>query len=283
MIPRNTHIMVDPEKEPDASFAQQVIAAFGQTDLEQATHIISIGGDGMLLRALTHAAGKRVCGIIPPGSNSVGFWTNRGIRNVSDVARLMDTASAYDLKPLRARITFADGSSVVRTAYNDVSIRPIHQKLSPALQDKFSLSNTDVSIQSVLLDLTVTFRKSVIGPMRVSGGGLIVSTPFGSTAMSSNYGGPALELHQQSVVLTGMAVKGFVPVVNHNQAVFDIQVQSTHKRPVMMSCDSFGVAANANDSPIKSIRISTAPRRETVHLLLNDNPGLRAYAALKPA
>lgn len=281
----NIHFLYEPGKEPNAAFAQSLIQTLGQADLNDADTLVSIGGDGLLLQALRRGAGKNVCGIVPPGTNSRGFWTNKGIENADNLAEMLETAGHYPIKPLKASIGFADGSDVSRYGYNDVSVRSVHKPIAPDMKEQFGLSSIDVSIQSALLNLRVSFANAVIGPHRVMGTGLIFATPFGSTAMNRNYGGPSVDIREDAIVLTGIGttepLKGFNPVSNNGNTVFEIEVGSSDKRPVMVTFDSFGVVRNETDSPIDKITISTA-QEGAAQLVLNDDPGIRAYSAMMP-
>ncbi len=283
---RKIHFSYEQGKEIVDSFAKELIAGIGQTPFEEAEIIVTVGGDGQLLQALRHARdGQKVCGVVPPGSNSTGFWTNRGIESAQQLLDMLEKAESYAIKPLKVEVGFADGTIAERYGFNDVTIRSVAQDLSAELQKKFSLSEIDRSVQSTLLDLKISFNEASIGPVRVQGTGLIFCTALGSTAMNRNYDGPSVDIRQDPVILTGMGtsapVKGFNPVVNAGDTVFDIDVISPQKRPVMMTFDSFALSRNQAQSSISHIHISTA-RDRTVRLVLNDDPGIRAYSALMP-
>lgn len=279
------HFMYNPAKQPDASFADQLINELGQAELKDASTIVTIGGDGVLLHALHCAAGKKVAGIIPPGSNSQGFWTNKGVTSATGLLEVFQRAKVYPIKPLQADITFFDHSAVTRYGYNDITIRPVHKPLSEGLKEAFGLTDMDVSIQSLLLNLKVSFAQAVNGPHRIMGSGLILATPFGSTAMNRNFGGPAIDIRNEGIILTsigkGASAKDLTPVNNSADTVFDIEIQSQDKRPAMVTFDSFAIVNNEKGSPVSAVHISTAQTR-TVELALTDDPGSRAYAAMMP-
>ncbi len=286
MMPQpQIHFIYDQYKEPDASFAAGLINELGQIELEEASDVVAISGDGGLLHAAHCSAGKRLTGILPPESNSTGFWMNKGITNAAELLVVLEHSQAYPIKPLQADITFADGSGVTRYGYNDVTIRPVHQMPTEGLKKRFNLFDIDVSVQSVLLNLRVSFANAVIGPSRVMGSGLIFATPFGSTAMNRNFGGPAIDIRNGGIVLTNMgkgySAKDLAPVNNSADTVFHVEIQSQDKRPAMVTFDSFGVVRNENNSPIREVRVSTA-QKGTVNLVLADDPGLRAYSAMMP-
>lgn len=279
------HFLYEPDKEPNASFALSLIREFGQTSMAQSDTIVSIGGDGLLLQAMRRGAGKNVCGIVPPESNSRGFWTNRNIHSADDLKAMLEVAERYPIKPLQASIEFDDGSQTTRYGYNDITVQGVHSDLSEELRENYELSSIDFSTQSVLISLSASFSKAAIGPVRVMGTGLIFATPSGSTAMTRNYGGPSIDIRNEAIVLTGMGttepVKGFSPVVVNGHAKFDIEVNSSSKRPIKMTFDSFGIVANENNSPIKRMGISMAHDRQ-VALILNEDPGSRAFSAMLP-
>jgi NAD+ kinase len=276
------HFIFDPDKNPDAPFARELIGELGQASPENARHFVTIGGDGMLMHTLHRAKGRKVAAIVPPGSNSVGFWTNKGIKNAKDIMDLLHNSTDYPIHPLMAKIRFSDGSAVIRRAFNDISIRPVFQQPDDELRERYHLSDSDVSVQSALIHLSVSFGKAVLGPARIMGSGIILATPMGSTAMNRSFGGPSIDIRNESIILTGIGTSspagGFNPVVNPASAVFDVEIQSQHKRPVIVSHDSFGTVTK-NGSPIDHVKVST-DKRTTVRLILKDDPGLRAYSAI---
>jgi NAD+ kinase len=280
------HFSYEDGKEHADPFARELIAAIGQCAFEEAEIIVTVGGDGQLLQALRHAHdGQKVCGIVPPGSKSTGFWTNRGIETPAQLLEMLEFSESYAIKPLKVTIGFADGSIEQRHGYNDISIRSVAQELSDDLRAQHGLAENDLSVQSTLLDLTVSFNEASIGPMRVQGTGLIFCTALGSTAMNRNYDGPSVDIRQDPIILTGMGTsapfKGFNPVVNAGDTRFDLDVLSPLKRPVMMTFDSFALTHNKNHSAITHLTIESA-RDKTVRLVLGHDPGIRAYSALTP-
>jgi NAD kinase len=264
-------------------FAENLEAELGQTALEASDAVVSVGGDGGLLQALRKGRGKKVCGIMPPDSNSRGFWTNKDIETAAALIQTLQESPAYPIKPLKAVITFVDGSQATRLGYNDISVRSVHQALSADLRTKYDLEEIDVGIQSALMNLRAVFKDAAIGPMRIMGSGIVFATPLGSTAMNGNYNGPSIDIRNEGIVLTGIGisepVKGFNSIVNTGDAVFEVTVKSAHKRPVMMTFDSFGVVCNKQRSPIARMQVAIA-QEGTAHLVLNSDPGTRAYAAM---
>ena len=285
MKPPSVYFIYDACNKPVANFANELIAVFKQAELANANTIVTIGGDGTLLHALHHAAGKKIMGLVPPGSNSRGFWTNHKVESAADLTDALKNAKAYPIKPLRADIEFADGTTETCLAYNDVSIRPVHQEPTEWLKENYNLAENDVSVQSALLNLRIAFADAVLGPHRIMGGGLVFATPLGSTAMNRAYGGPSIDIRNNAIVLTGIGIsepsKGFNPVVNSGDTVFTIDVQSLNKRPVIVSFDSFGRTCGKSGSSISKVKIGMSSSGMT-RLVLTDDPGTRAYSAMTP-
>jgi NAD+ kinase len=273
--------MFDDQKEPDSSFANGLIKFFGQTSSENADSVISIGGDGMLLRALRESHERPVAGIAPPTSGSVGFWTNRGIETPEDLEEFLSTADHHLIKPLQADIIYQDNTSDIRRAYSDIKIAMMPQDLSDELKKEFNLNDNDISLQSALLDLSASFNKSSIGPIRIMGTGILFSTPFGSTAANDKYGGPVIDIRNQQTILIGLGIsqprKGFSPIVNNPDSEFDIAIQSPQKRPVYVSFDSFGTRAPDGNN-IVNIHVKTSSTHHA-DLLLSKDPVFNAYSS----
>ena len=278
----NIHFIYEDDKSAASTFASTLIGEFGHSNLDDADHVVSIGGDGLLLQALRRGGGRKVCGLIPPGSNSRGFWTNRNITSPEQLADCLTNGNHYEVKPLKADIIFADGSYASRTAYNDISIRSVQTPTPQHLVEQYNLDPVDVSIQSALLNLSVTFAGVTRGPDRIIGTGIILSTPYGSTAMGHNYGGSAIDLRLDAISLTFMgAAGGLKPIVNPGSASFDIEVGSPHKRPVLMTFDSFAIERNLEGSPVTAIHVEACPE-DAAELVLTDDPASRTYSAFSP-
>lgn len=277
------HFVYDDTKEADAALARSLMRDLGQAAPSDAFAIVSIGGDGTLLRALNKGAGRITLGLTA-NANSVGFWTNRledpSAQNVMD---LLENGDAYPISPVGATITFADGTQTVRHGFNDVIVRPAQNQMSALLRHSLELPVTDISIQSMLVKLHIAHAQQSLGSRRVMGSGLIFSTSYGSTAINHAYGGPALDIRNDAIILTGMGVtdpkKGFNAIVCDADTSFEVEVISPDKRPIMVGYDSFGLFENENGSPIVRLALALDHATQT-RLVLQDSPGIRAFAAL---
>ena len=267
MAYKKLHFLYEKDKEPNNSFAQNLIDELGQTPLKDADAIISVGGDGLLLQALKSAKGVPVFSITPPESNSRGFWSNHGISSAKDLTEKLKHAEPIPLTALKAKIKFANGNETVKHAFNDIAIER-------------------TSGQAVLLNLTATFSKESIGPVRIMGDGFVFSTAMGSTGTSHSYGGPATDIHNDVIILTGKGVyepRGIAPVVsNAEKTSFQITFGSVaHKRPVRIDYDGHSIAKDSDGSPIEELEVSADPSYAGC-LLVTDEPSEKAFRALTP-
>lgn len=262
------HFLYEPGKEPAASLAEALIGDLGQTGIKRADIIVSVGGDGLLLQALRKAHGKQaVYAITPPNSNSHGFWTDHSVKTSEELLSQIKKARAIPLVPLKANIRFANNNQTVKLAFNDVAIER-------------------ATGQAVLINLTAVFSKEVSEPLRVIGDGFVFSTALGSTGTSRSYGGPAIDITNNVIVLTGKGIfepRGTAPVVaNADGTLFQIDFGSVeHKRPVRIDYDGLSIESDENGSPIVGLTISTAPEH-AVDFLLTSEPGLRIFSAMRP-
>lgn len=274
------HFMYDQKKDFDAVFAKSLICEFGQAPLAAAQTIVTVGGDGLLLRALRHGVSKNVFGLVSPESNSVGFWTNKDISSSDDLRNALSEAGQYPIRPIKANIHFADGSTTERYGYNEISVKPSDQNVPPDLAEEFGLSSIDSSAQSVLLKVRVHFKDATLDLKPSLGRGLAFASAFGSTAMNKYNGGPAVDIRRESIVLSSMSADGMQPISNDGDVRFTVDVESVDKRPVVVGFDSFVVGVNEAGSPVSKIEISTAQDMAS-NLMLMDDPATRAYAQLR--
>ena len=262
------HFLYDPRKPESQELAHAFIDALGQARVEQADIIVSVGGDGLLLEALRLAKGKRVYGITPASSNSRGFWTDHGIETPEDLLHAIATAHEVQLRPLQADIHFTNGNVTSKMAFNDVAIER-------------------ASGQSALINLSVQFAQHTGTPVRIMGDGFVFSTALGSTGTCRSYGGPAIDITNNVIIMTGKGIfepRGISPVVtNAERTEFLVNFGSVaHKRPVRIDYDGLSVGADEDGSLITGLRIAVAPPEQTAHLLLTSEPGERAIMAMMP-
>lgn len=255
-----------------ANFAQTLINDFGQVDFDDADTVITVGGDGSLLHAFGHACkGQRFFGLVPPSSNSRGFWTNHGIKDSQMLDDALNAAEGFKINPLKAEITFADKSTRLVHAFNEVW-------------------PSENSGQSMLAHLTIEYPNTTIGPLRMMGDGLIIATPFGSTAANSAYDGSKVNIRNNVLVMTGQGLTvqapddagkrdpvRFSPVVEPDDTIVHLDFSSSDKRPVRLKYDGKVIASDTHN-PFSKLIIEKAHDRD-VELLLMDDPATRVHSS----
>ncbi len=260
----NIHFSYEPGKPEVETFASILIQTLGQKKFEEADTIVTVGGDGSLLHAFKRAQnGQRIFGLAPPSSNSRGFWTNHDIDNADMLLDALSAAQGFKVSPLKADITFADDSSQTVRAFNEVI-------------------PSENSGQAMLVNLSVQHAGNTIGPIRVMGDGLIIATAFGSTAINRTYGGPAIDIRNSGIVLSGKGIYepdgGFSPVVAADSTSFEIEFKSPHKRPVRLLYDGQSINSDPQN-PLQKLYVRKDKAFE-IELLLTTDPSTRAFSAL---
>lgn len=261
------HFLYDKDKTPNEIFAKSLIKELGQSNIKDADVIVTIGGDGLLMQALREAEGKPVYGVRPPNSNSRGFWTDHDVSNAHILMEKLATVEEVALFPIKAEIHYTNKRKVIKHAFNDVAVER-------------------ASGQAVLLNLTAHFKTYSDGPYRFMGDGLNFSTAMGSTGTNRSYGGPAVDIHKDVLILTGKGIydpQGVAPIVmDAEKTKFHLDFTSVaHKRPVRIDYDGYSIGADEDGSPIEGLTISI-DHDKPARLLVSNEPGLRAFSAMKP-
>lgn len=257
------HFSYEPDKPDLEEFSKPFIDNFGQVDFDDADTVVTIGGDGSLLYAFTRAAkGQRFFGLVPPSSNSRGFWTNHGINTPEELDQAFATSTTHSIHPLKAEITFADRSTRNIRAFNEVV-------------------PSEDSGQAMLTHLTLHFPEVTKGPIRVMGDGVIIATPFGSTAMNRTYNGAAIDIRNTGIAVTGIGIynpMGFHPVVAEDNTKFEFEFLSPHKRPARLKYDGKNITSETTN-PFHRLMIEK-DHDHHVELMLMEDPATRAFAAI---
>ncbi|MEM9147901.1 MAG: NAD kinase [Pseudomonadota bacterium] len=203
----------------DAEEAQAALRAlrhrYGHVPPEQAEVIVALGGDGFMLHTLHETMGLDVP-VYGMNRGTVGFLMN----DFSEIDLLDRLAAAkrVTINPLRMRATDAAGTTTEALAINEVSM---HRETRQAARIRISLDGEE------RLELT--------------GDGIMVATPAGSTAYNLSAHGPILPIREKLMALTPVAVfrprrwrGGIFPW--GSQFVFD--VLEAPKRPVSATADA---------------------------------------------
>ena len=161
--------------------------------IPQADFIISLGGDGTILRIARQAAIHRVP-LLGINVGHVGFMTELEREEIGLVQKVLQEEYTIDSRMMLELSILRSGHVVYsQTALNDVTVT----KHNP-----FHVIRLDISADSVPV---TGFR----------GDGVVIATPTGSTAYSLAAGGPIIEPSAENIAVTpicphGMHAKSFV-------------------------------------------------------------------------
>lgn len=188
-----------------------LVRLYGQLPAAQADVVVSLGGDGHVLRTLYDVMDNPKPVFAMRRMESVGFLCN-DFREGGLPERLAK-AQTVRLRPLRFTARTVDGREHSGLAINEVTI----VRETP---------------QTAHLRLCVDGIERIA---RFSGDGLLVATPAGSTAYNHSCGGPIMPLDSCTLVVT--AICGFRPrrwsyAVLPQNATVDIEALELSKRPV---------------------------------------------------
>ncbi len=265
-MPQKIHFSFEPGKPEIKAFARSLINDLGQAPLKKADIIVTIGGDGSLLHAFPKLNDQqKIFGMVPPNSNSRGFWTNRDITNTEELLNALEKAKNYTVQPLKAKIFKEQGKPSIISAFNEVA---------PG----------EFSGQAMLINLTIHAPNRTIGPIRIMGDGLIMATPFGSTAVNRTYGGSAIDIRNAGISVVGKGIyepaNGFPPTVATDETRFEFEFLSPQKRPVRILYDGKSIISD-RDNPITRMIVEKDPAN-AVQLMLTEGPSTRAFSAMMP-
>jgi NAD+ kinase len=184
---------------------------YGSVPIAQADYVVTLGGDGLVLRTFETIANTGTPIFALNRTTSVGFLCNE--YNSESLPERLERAQKIVLHPLRMECVTAEGKKTSAMAINEIA----------ALRD---------TPQSARLRILVDGIERIA---RYSGDGMIVATPAGSTAYNHSAGGPIMPLDANTLVMT--AICGFRPrrwnyAVLPQNAVVDIKVLESSKRPV---------------------------------------------------
>ncbi|MBN9543293.1 MAG: NAD kinase [Alphaproteobacteria bacterium] len=180
--------------------------------------ILVLGGDGFMLRTLHNYMGYgfKFYGI---NTGTVGFLLNEYTDNIIEK---IQTAELSTLHPLKLRAKDQSGMIHEKVAINEVSL--------------FRQTN-----QSAKLEVHINQKLKI---PEISGDGVIIATPAGSSAYNFSAGGPIMPIESNLIALT--AINAYYPkrwksALLPINSVIDISVLENSKRPVNVSADFFEI------------------------------------------
>ena len=178
----------ETEKFPqDASYLDM------QEEIKTADMLVCFGGDGTILHAAKEAVmyGVPILGV---NMGSVGFMAELEHGELSMLAKLVSGTYTIESRMMLDVKVYHEKKLV----YEDLA-------LNDAVMTKGAISR--------VIDLSVSSDRTLIS--RISGDGVVLSTPTGSTAYSMAAGGPIVEPTSNSIVITpicahSLSAKAFV-------------------------------------------------------------------------
>lgn len=166
------------EKKDHSATLSALTSALGNVSVDDADIIITIGGDGFLLRTLHKYAhlNKAFYGL---HRGTQGFLLNRYDAG-DDIVAALKNAEAKTIHPLRVTSHLASGQTQDAIAFNEVT-----------------LSRTGV--QAAKLEIIIDGKTRL---PELVGDGALISTPMGSTAYNQSANGPILPMNASLLALT---------------------------------------------------------------------------------
>lgn len=192
---------------------------FGDTPLDEAQVIVSLGGDGFMLQTL-HRHNARGLPVYGMKLGTVGFLMNQ--YRIEDLDERIARAQPTILRPLMMEVQTESGSTVTATAFNEVSLL---RQTKQAAHVRVSLNDT-VKLDELVCD------------------GILLSSPAGSTAYNLSAHGPILPLGSNVLALT--PISPFRPrrwrgAILPSATQVRFEVLDHYKRPVSATADSYEV------------------------------------------
>lgn len=172
----------------------------------EADYVISMGGDGTLLKAAARV-GEREIPIVGINMGRLGFLSNTQPSNIEGMVKsIYDGTAEISRHSVIEVQSVGDAIEESRFALNDIAVLK---------RDNASMISIHTSVSGNYL---VTYQAD----------GLIISTPTGSTAYGLSNGGPIMVPDTKTLALTPVAPHSLNirPLVIPDNAVIEISVES---------------------------------------------------------
>ncbi len=238
------HFVVSPSQKAQELY-KKLSQRYGETSSEEASHIIVLGGDGTMLKAMHQFLGssKKLYGI---NCGTIGFMMNP--YEFHDLETLEKNTHDVALTPLKMTAQDVSGNQHEAHAINEVYLyRETHQAAHIEIK-----VGTQVEMEKLIAD------------------GVLVATPAGSTAYNYSARGPILPLSSNLLALTPL--NPFRPrqwhgaLISHTKHV-QFHVLTPEKRPVS------AVADNIEIRDVAHVTVSEDPTK-AIHLLYHNQANL---------
>lgn len=178
-------------------------------EIEKADIVITLGGDGTLIKA-THKCALHNIPILGINLGNLGFLTEGGKDDIMDAVKRLERNDFIIEERMMLEVRLIKGNSVIEKyfALNDAVLA--RKALSRMVQ-------VTVSVNELLLD-------------DYYADGIIISTPTGSTGYSLSAGGPIIEPSMKMMIITPICPHSLNsrPVIISNKKIITLQ-PSIHK------------------------------------------------------
>lgn len=223
-------------------------------ELRDTDMLICFGGDGTILHAAKDANARHIP-ILGVNMGSVGFMAELEYSELSLLSRLstgqytIESRMMLDVKVIR------EG----KTVYSDVA-------LNDAVITKGAVAR--------VLDLEVLGDRVLIS--NLSGDGVIISTPTGSTAYSMAAGGPIVEPTAENLIITPICAHSLhaKPIVLDRSRQVDVRMPKNSRKTAYLSVDggrafkmlnTDRVEINRSDHTTKLVKLTGRSFYEVIH------------------
>ncbi len=231
-----------PEADQAAGLLREM---YGDCGFDNATRVVALGGDGLMLQTLHRKMGKDVP-VYGMNFGSVGFLMNEF--SSDDLPARLAAAKPTDIYPLEMRVRLADGSEHQALALNEVSL--------------FRMTYQAVKIE-ILVDGQPRLEELICD-------GVLLATPAGSTAYNLSAHGPILPIDAPLLALT--PISPFRPrrwrgAILNNRVTVTFRTREPDKRPMS------AVADNVEFQRVLEVSVREN-RNQKVTLLFDPGTGL---------
>ena len=204
---------VSSPKHSAQAALRELTAIYGQVAVADADYIVTLGGDGTVLRGLHGAlASARQPVFAMRLEGSLGAWTNR--YSFQDLPQRLQCARRVVLYPLKAEARCMGGHDQTVISFNEIVFS--RQRL-----------------QAAKIQVTAGAREL---PMLI-GDGLIIASAVGSGGYNCSAGGPCMPYSASKLPLTAVALhpcSKWINTVVDDATCVEIEVRDPEFRPVRL-------------------------------------------------
>lgn len=218
-----------------------LVNKYGQSKIDECDVIVSLSGDGMVLRAL-HEGYYLQKPIFGMNRGDFGFLTNNF--SSENLIERIEHAEQLEIRPLCVSTV-----DLYKKKHELIAINEVYM-----FRESPQAAKLNVSVNGVC-----RIKKLVCD-------GLIVSSPIGSTSYNSSVGGSIIPINSNLLSMSGISVftpRGWKSAILDSSSAIDISVLKPEHRPVSVTADYMAVK-NA-----VSISITECKTRNVI--LLMDN------------